>query len=140
MYTSNLKLLRMTVVAVLLLAAGCGPGRDSPGGRIYHDGQGEAGTVAYTEGPDWLRFAGANCAVCHGNRGQGLTVQAGGVTGVAPPVTWAVLEERGYDEAALRLALREGVDPEGEEFHYYMPRWELSEADMDALVEFLRGL
>jgi cytochrome c oxidase subunit II len=123
--------------AVALLVA-CAP--DSPGKRIYFEGVGDAGPVGYTEGPDWLRFAGANCAVCHGNRGQGLSVQAGGVTGVAPPVTRAALAERGYDEAALRRALAKGVDPDGREFHYYMPRWELSEADMDALVDFLRGL
>jgi cytochrome c oxidase subunit II len=124
--------------AAAAMLAACAP--DSPGKRIYSEGVGDSGPVAYTQGPDWLRFAGANCAVCHGNRGQGLTVQAGGVTGVAPPVTWAALEERGYDEAALRKALAEGVDPDGREFHSYMPRWELSEAEMDALVEFLRGL
>lgn len=128
------------VILALALATltACAP--QSPGQRIYLEGRGASGPVSYTQGPDWLRFAGANCAVCHGRRGEGLTVQAGGVTGVAPAVNWATLKERGYDEAALRSALAEGIDPAGREFHYYMPRWQLNEADMDALVEFVRRL
>jgi cytochrome c oxidase subunit II len=123
-----------------LALAGCGWGGKSPGQQIYADGAGAAGPITYSQGPDWLRFAGGGCAVCHGNRGQGLTMQAGGVTGVAPPVNWQALEARGYDEESLRRALTDGVDPHGREFHYYMPRWELEEADMDALLAYLRTL
>lgn len=125
---------------VLALAAGCDRAGSSLGAQVYVDGVGPEGRVAYTEGPDWLRFAGVGCVACHGDRGQGMTVQAGGVTGVAPPVTWAALEERGYDEATLRRALAEGVDPHGREFQYYMPRWGLSDAEFTALVAYLRTL
>jgi mono/diheme cytochrome c family protein len=123
-----------------VIAAGCGPSGHELGRAIYYDGVGREGRLAYTQGPDWLRFAGAGCAVCHGDRGQGLTVQASGVTGVAPAVTWAALGARGYDEAALRKALTEGIDPHGREFHYYMPRWAMSDAELDALVAYLRAL
>lgn len=123
-----------------VIAAGCGPSGHELGRAIYYDGVGREGRLAYTQGPDWLRFAGAGCAVCHGDRGQGLTVQASGVTGVAPAVTWAALAARGYDEASLRKALTEGVDPHGREFHYYMPRWAMSDAELDALVAYLRTL
>jgi hypothetical protein len=51
-----------------------------------------------------------------------------------------VLEARGYDEDSLHRALTDGVDPHGREFHYYMPRWELEEADMDALLAYLGTL
>jgi len=122
------------------IAAGCGPSGHELGRAIYDDGVGVDGRIAYTQGPDWLRFASPGCAVCHGNRGQGLTVQASGVTGVAPAVTWAALAARGYDEAALRKALAAGVDPHGREFHYYMPRWAMSDAELDALVAYLRAL
>jgi hypothetical protein len=120
--------------------AGCGPSERELGRRIYQDGVGLEGRLAYTEGPDWLRFSGAGCAVCHGDQGQGLTVQAGEVTGVAPAITWAALAARGYDETSLRVALTTGIDPHGREFHYYMPRWGLSEAEADALVRHLRTL
>lgn len=133
-------LLAGTAGALLALSAGCERGAPSLGKRIFEDGAGHDGRIAYTQGPDWLRFAGAGCAVCHGARGQGLTVQASGVTGVAPAITRAALEARGYDEATLRRALSEGIDPHGREFHYYMPRWKFSDAEFEALAMYLRKL
>ena len=37
-------------------------------------------------------------------------------------------------------AITAGVDPHGREFHYYMPRWTMSAAEMDALLAHLRAL
>jgi mono/diheme cytochrome c family protein len=121
------------------LLAGC-ERHAALGQQIYHEGVGRDGRVAWTEGPDWLRFAGAGCAVCHGDRGQGLTVQVSGVTGVAPAVTWEALQARGYDAATLRHVLVTGIDPHGRELHYYMPRWALADAEADALIGYLRTL
>jgi mono/diheme cytochrome c family protein len=125
---------------LLALSAGCQRSGASLGKRLFDEGVGLDGRIAYTQGPDWLRFATAGCAVCHGARGQGLTVQASGVTGVAPAIDHTALEARGYDEASLRRALEEGVDPHGREFHYYMPRWKLSDAEFAALAAYLRQL
>jgi mono/diheme cytochrome c family protein len=133
-------MLASAACTVLALAAGCEPAGSSLGRQIYVDGAGPEGRITYTQGPDWLRFAGVGCVACHGERGQGMTVQASGVTGVAPPVTWAALAERGYDEATLRRALTEGVDPHGREFQYYMPRWTLSDEEFAALVAYLKTL
>lgn len=130
----------MLAGAICLLLAACGRGTDPLGKRIFEDGVGMEGRIHYTQGPDWLRFAGPGCAVCHGVRGAGLSVQAGDVTGVAPPITWDALIERGYDERSLRTALRDGVDPHGREFQYYMPRWTLSDAELDALTAYLQQL
>jgi mono/diheme cytochrome c family protein len=127
-------------LAAAIAATGCGQSASELGRAIYRDGVGLQGRLAYTQGPDWLRFAGSGCAVCHGDRGQGLTVQAGAVVGAAPAITWTALAARGYDEASLRHALTAGVDPHGREFHYYMPRWTLSAAEMDALLAYLRSL
>lgn len=129
------------LVALLALPALVACDRGPALGRsIWFDGSGRDGTLAYTQGPDWLRFVTPNCVVCHGERGQGLTVQAAGVTGVAPAVTWSALRERGYDEASLRRALTEGIDPHGREFHFYMPRWALADEELDALVAWLQRL
>jgi mono/diheme cytochrome c family protein len=129
----------MLCLAAALLAA-CGPSERELGRTIYQDGVGRDGRIAFTQGPDWLRFAGAGCAVCHGDRGQGMTVQAGEVTGAAPAVTWAALAARGYDESSLTRVLVTGIDPHGRELHYYMPRWALSDTDAAALVRYLRAL
>ena len=133
-------MLASAACVVLALATGCERASSSLGRQIYVDGVGPDGRIAYTQGPDWLRFAGVGCVACHGERGQGMTVQANGVTGVAPAVTWAALAERSYDEATLRRALTEGVDPHGREFQYYMPRWGLSDDEFAALVAYLRTL
>jgi mono/diheme cytochrome c family protein len=125
------------LVLALIACERAGPGL---GKQIYLDGIGLDGRVSYTQGPDWLRFAVSGCAVCHGDRGQGLTVRAGGVTGVAPAIDRAALRARGYDDSSLRTALIDGVDPHGREFHYYMPRWELGEEELDALVAYLQAL
>lgn len=128
------------LLLALALCAGCEPGGASLGEQIYRDGVGSSGRVTYTKGPDWLRFAGPGCLVCHGERGQGLTVQASGVTGAAPAITWKALTERGYDETAFRRALLTGVDPHGRELIDYMPRWQLDEAELEALVAYLQRL
>ena len=128
------------LVGMLALGAGCEPAAPSLGEQIYRDGVGVSGRLQYSQGPDWLRFAGPACLVCHGERGQGLTVQAGDVTGAAPAITWRALEARGYDEAAFGRALRSGVDPHGREFIAYMPRWDLDEAELQALVAYLKAL
>lgn len=131
---------RSVLGAVVVLANSCGHGQASLGKQIYEDGIGREGRIAFTEGPDWLRLAGGGCAICHGDRGQGLQVQAGGITGVAPAVNSAALASRGYNQATLRGALVAGVDPHGRELHYYMPRWELSDVELDALAAYLQSL
>jgi hypothetical protein len=45
-----------------------------------------------------------------------------------------------YDDATLARAIREGVSPVGHVFSYLMPRYELSEGDMKALIAYLRAL
>lgn len=132
-------LLALLALPALFALAACDRG-PALGRSIYFDGVGRDGTLAYSQGPDWLRFTTANCVVCHGERGRGLTVQAAGITGVAPAVTWPALVERGYDEPSLRRALTQGVDPHGREFHYYMPRWVLADEELDALVAWLQRL
>ena len=124
----------------LAFASGCDRSSVQLGRQIYLDGIGEAGRVSYTHGPDWLRFAGVGCVACHGERGEGMVVKAAGVTGAAPAVTWEALQARGYDEEALRRALQAGVDPHGREFILYMPRWQLNDTEMEALVAFLKRL
>jgi cytochrome c oxidase subunit II len=131
---------RSALCAVAVLVAGCGLGEASLGKQIYEDGIGREGRIAFTQGPDWLRLAGGGCAICHGDRGEGLQVQAGGITGEAPAVTPAALALRDYNQATLRGALVAGVAPDGRELHYYMPRWELSDAEFDALAAYLQSL
>jgi mono/diheme cytochrome c family protein len=130
-------------VAVLLALAaalglvGCDGGRVDLGARIYATGQGGAGPIAYTDGPDWLPRGAFGCAVCHGESGEGRFVRVGAVSGAAPPIHGDALAARGYDEATLRRALVEGVAVDGRVLNDYMPRWQLSPRDLEALASYL---
>ena len=45
-----------------------------------------------------------------------------------------------YTEATLARAIRDGVAPDGHELSFLMPRYDLEEADMAALVSYLKGM
>lgn len=45
-------------------------------------------------------------------------------------------EELPYDEASFMWALREGITPGGEQLSSDMPRWEMSDEDMEDLITF----
>ena len=45
-----------------------------------------------------------------------------------------------YTEETLKRAITRGVDPAGEPLDEEMPRWRMSEQDLDDLVEFIKTL
>ncbi len=45
-----------------------------------------------------------------------------------------------YTEETLRKAITERIDPAGEPLDAVMPRWQMSERDLDDLVEFIKTL
>lgn len=57
-----------------------------------------------------------------------------------PFVPGARLDRRPYTAETLARAIREGVDSEGRQLSYLMPRFALSDADMAALITHLRSL
>lgn len=130
----------MLAVPLLPLLHGCSDSGVSPGRAIYERAEGINGPLKYTEGPEWLAFVDGGCVVCHGRRGEGLTAKAGDVTGSAPPVRWAILIAGGYDEESVRTAITKGLRHDGTPLHYYMPRWQMTDEELDALMAYLRGL
>ncbi len=124
-------------VGLLFLVASCEFDSITLGKRIYQYGQGAEGYLEYQQGPDWLAQARRGCETCHGPMGRGRSVKVGKVTGAAPPVTRSALVERGYDAATLRRAITKGLDITGRPMNWYMPRWQLSEKDMQALLRYL---
>ena len=45
-----------------------------------------------------------------------------------------------YDEASIKQAITQGIEPDGEPLNSFMPRWSISDRDLDDLVEFLKTL
>jgi mono/diheme cytochrome c family protein len=107
---------------------------------------------------------GMTCANCHGPDGQGNRYLAMGQV-VTPDIRYSTLAgheeedhaegedtdadhgeeeaEHGhipYDEASIKQAITQGIEPDGEPLNSFMPRWSMSDQDLDDLVEFLKML
>ncbi len=96
------------------------------------------------------------CVSCHGPEGRGGRVTMMMWSFNVPDITWDNLtqdepheEEPGQDEheehppytgETLRRAITRGIDPGGEPLDEEMPRWRMSERDLDDLVEFIMTL
>lgn len=134
------------------------------GRRIYETGQlGSGEPLLANRGEDGIAAKGraAACINCHQKSGFGLFEAANLVPPVTGPSLFAKAEPRAqatrrakgvehqefahltrppYDASGLAKALREGVSPSGYRFQYLMPRYALNDADMAALIAYLRQL
>ncbi|CAD6508120.1 c-type cytochrome [Paraburkholderia sabiae] len=131
----------------------------NPGEAIFRDGiAGDGSAVEATHHEQLaMRGAAAACANCH--RRSGLGAKEGNTT--IPPIAAQYLFRPGaqsadelmvpfidgmrtarqpYREATLARAIREGIDSEGRPLGYLMPQFALSDADMHALIDYLKTL
>ncbi|MDK2892010.1 cytochrome c [Methanohalophilus sp.] len=124
---------------------------ESNGEMIYYTGFNERGQkIPITGGPHWLYVHGGSCVSCHGTNGNGgVPIMMGYV--IPPDIRYEVLtsedehedeheEHPPYTDETIKNAIRYGVDPAGEQLDYTMPRWDMSEQDMDDLIEYLKQL
>ena len=134
----------------------------SNGERIYFTATSENGTeISYTGGPSsngWMMGGGGHmaCASCHGPDGRGGTHVMHMQVMDAPDIRYEALNSEAgeqennqdgiehiqseYGLDAFRQAVVEGKHPDGEELSANMPRWEMSDEDLTALLEYLRPL
>jgi hypothetical protein len=150
-------------LCVALLCTGASAADDlvERGRRIYEDGITSAGlpVSALSAGNSHLGGAQAACTVCH--RRSGMGSREGRLA--VPPITGPILYHKpvsawpkrpgrerpaiqplrqeareAYDDALLARAIRAGVDSSGTPLDPLMPRYDLDEADLQALVAYLR--
>jgi mono/diheme cytochrome c family protein len=108
------------------------------GRAIYHRGEGRAEIVALL-GDTRVAASAVPCASCHAPDGRGKS--EGGVT--PPDLRHAALTRpyaAPYDDKLLRRAITMGVSSSGKALSKVMPRYQMSRADLDALIAFLRTL
>lgn len=149
----------LACVALAAAAAAARPEPDAlPGAGIYRDGVLPSGAPvqAARAGNEVIRGADAACVKCH--RRSGLGAREGRIT--IPPVTGRYLyhgrssaeefdlpfvdgirfDHEAYSDATLARAIREGVDAHGRSLIPLMPRYQLADGDMAALIDYLGKL
>jgi len=50
------------------------------------------------------------------------------------------MEHEPYTDEDIKRAITEGIEPDGEPLDWPMPRWTMSDEDLDDLIEFLKTL
>jgi hypothetical protein len=124
---------------------------DSETGRqIYLEGRSGSGPVlARRAGGLETQGSAAACSNCHrrsalgGAEGRTYVppIDAKALFGPKAPGTGAAAAGLGrdaYNEASLRRALNEGIDPSGRALDYLMPRYDLDAKQISALIAHLR--
>jgi cytochrome c553 len=132
----------------------------SEGEAIYRSGSLPEGKplTAHREGSGRISGAEAACANCHRRSGLGSRESRISIPPIAGPYLFRSMATResgdfdlpfvesihlgraAYTDATLARAIRDGMDVDGKPFSYLMPRYELNDADMAALIGYLKSL
>lgn len=122
----------------------------SNGERIYYSATSASGDrITFSNGPHWLYMHGGSCVDCHGPGGRG-GIRVPMTNEIAPDIRYGTLtaaehEDHGeehppYTRSLIERAIPEGLDPAGKRLHWAMPRWRISDRDLDDLIEYLKAL
>ena len=123
----------------------------SLGERIFLSGTDANGNVIPRSMPSMyaMMFGQAGCASCHGRNGRGGTVGAMMGSFRTPDIRWSTLTaaqdpqgrpQTPFTEMSFARALRDGIDPEGARMNAPMSQWRLTDAEVAALVAYLKSL
>lgn len=121
----------------------------SNGQMIYFTGRNQQGQrIPFDGAPMWLYMHGGSCASCHGPDGRGgAPVMMG--TEVPADIRYSHLTEEEHEEGEehppytdelIKRAITLGLNPAGEPLDPTMPRWRMSDQDLNDLIEFLKTL
>ena len=117
----------------------------SVGERIYLTGVGTDGKDIPRTAPPVsqgsLMMGGGGCGSCHGPDGLGGTIRMMAGTAItAPDITYDALVNEGFTDATIKRAIRDGLDESDKPLEEAMPRWQMSDADANAVIAYLREL
>jgi len=143
---------------------GFGPGRPgslppllgeafaSNGEQIYLTGTSQSGPPITAEMQGMHRMGAGRlaCASCHGEDGRGGTVQMMMDWAEAPDIRYSTLtggehgdehaEHPPYTDETIKRAITQGLDPAGDPLDWVMPRWNMSNEQLDDLLDYLKTL
>lgn len=111
----------------------------SEGERIFFTGSSSERVIPFEGGPMWLRRMGGGCVSCHGEDGRGgIPIMMSNI--LAPDITYAELRKEGMTAEDIKRAIREGIDEEGDKLSWIMPRWKMTDEELDQVIDFLKEL
>lgn len=132
---------------------------EEAGQAIFREGRLPSGAAlqAAREGGMHVAGAAAACINCHRRSGFG---SKSGLTSIPPITARYLFQPRAqtaddlvvpfveamrfgrdpYNDATIARAIRDGIDSQGHALNYLMPRFALSDADMAALIGYLKRL
>jgi Cytochrome c len=151
--------LAMVLAVTMTSVAHASMSTPAGGEAIYRSGSLPDGTplTAHREGSGQISGAEAACANCHRRSGLGSRESLIPIPPVAGPYLFRSLATESedldvpfvenirlgrtsYTDETLARAIREGIGVDGRPLSYLMPRYDLSDAEMDALVAYLKSL
>jgi len=134
----------------------------SNGEKIYNTAIDENGKeITYTGGPNSGMMMGGHlaCVSCHGSDGEGGEHQMMMQDMNAPDIRWKVLtgemkgkgqieedyehqkeEHKGYDFEMFKKGIIDGKHPDGDNMKPGMPKWNMSDEDLRAVMNYLKSL
>jgi hypothetical protein len=146
-------------LALIAWSGAVGALGDDAGAAIYQRGVLTSGAPLEASRPGGLLMRGAEAACINCHRRSGLGAQAGAIA--VPPITGRYLlhpraqsredldlpyvdgmraDREPYSDATIARAIRAGLDSEGRPLSYLMPHFALNDADMAALIGYLKRL
>lgn len=121
----------------------------SLGERIYLTGTDEAGRPIPRSGGRGRMSTTLGCADCHGRDGKGRTINMMMGSFTSLDIRWSTLTspldpegkpQTPFNEASFAHAVRDGIDPEGDRLKSPMPRWQLTDAEVGGIIQYLQTL
>lgn len=128
----------------------------SNGEQIYFTATSQRGTPITSDLRMGMMRSGTwTCAACHGADGRGGTVRMMMSVFETPDIRYKTLtsgehaeegeegeehEHEPYTDEDIKRAITEGIEPDGKPLDWPMPRWSMSDEDLDDLLEFLKTL
>lgn len=97
--------------------------------------------IAFTEQP--ILDNSMTCAACHGNDKKGGMEKIMFSSFEVPDIRYSTLtvghdEEQPYTDVLIKRAITKGIDSDGIPFERPMNKWQISEEDLNDLVEYLK--
>jgi len=130
----------------------------SNGERIYFTATSNSGQRISAIGGMMVHAEITSCADCHGEDGRGREVRMMMHSFTAPDIRYDSLtsthhheeeaeddhsvegEEPPYTDETIKEAITKGLDPSRKRLDPIMPRWNMSGADLEDLLDYLKSL